>query len=317
MVSTNAAKSNDTAADYLTAARQAGRECHAAARDYLSRGWSALALCPPDHTGVGKTHGQHCTSPGKAPFGPWKKFQTELPTLRDLDDKWRGNCLLNVGIALGPVSGLVRVDEDGEQGRQFLLKVSGGDLPDTLEMTSGGDGRGLLYTIPAGVGLRPTHHLGDKVHEGLSLLGQGSQTVLPPSRHASGRRYVWRPGHGPDEIKPAPAPAWLVTLMSASGGTSKNRMAALDDAEVIPEGKRGTVLASLAGSMRRRGMTAREIAAALLVVNERCEPPLEEDQVRGIAESIARYKPAEVPDGRGAPRQRHGHSTITFSLEVS
>jgi P4 family phage/plasmid primase-like protien len=61
----------------------------------------------------------------------------------------------------------------------------------------------------------------------------------------------------------------------------------------IPHKKRNKTLTSLAGSMRRRGMEEEELAVALLAVNERrCDPPLEEDEVRGIARSIARYEPA-------------------------
>jgi putative DNA primase/helicase len=61
----------------------------------------------------------------------------------------------------------------------------------------------------------------------------------------------------------------------------------------IPEGHRNDTLMSLAGTMRRRGMEAEEIEAALLVTNnKRCNPPLAEDEVRMIASSVCRYKPA-------------------------
>jgi putative DNA primase/helicase len=60
----------------------------------------------------------------------------------------------------------------------------------------------------------------------------------------------------------------------------------------IPEGRRNATLASLAGSMRRRGMTREEIEGAILVANRRrCRPPLDDEEVRRIAESIARYEP--------------------------
>ena len=65
--------------------------------------------------------------------------------------------------------------------------------------------------------------------------------------------------------------------------------------EAIPDGQRNITLASLAGSMRRRGMTEREVGAALLVVNaDRCMPPKPESEVLGIAKSVCRYSPAEV-----------------------
>jgi hypothetical protein len=63
--------------------------------------------------------------------------------------------------------------------------------------------------------------------------------------------------------------------------------------ERIPDGKRNGTLASLAGSMRRRGMDVEAIVAALLVSNaQRCDPPLPDDEVRAIAASVARYAPA-------------------------
>ncbi len=49
-------------------------QCLTAALDYLARGWSALALCPPDHSGVYEAHKDHCGAPGKAPLWPWKEF---------------------------------------------------------------------------------------------------------------------------------------------------------------------------------------------------------------------------------------------------
>jgi putative DNA primase/helicase len=58
-------------------------------------------------------------------------------------------------------------------------------------------------------------------------------------------------------------------------------------------GQRNNTLTSLAGTMRRRGMGAEEIEAALFVTNnKRCDPPLPEDEVMTIVASVCRYKPA-------------------------
>ena len=56
--------------------------------------------------------------------------------------------LVLLGIALGPVSGAVRIDAEGEGANRQLLELSGGDLPPTPEFRSGridGTGRGILY----------------------------------------------------------------------------------------------------------------------------------------------------------------------------
>lgn len=63
---------------------------------------------------------------------------------------------------------------------------------------------------------------------------------------------------------------------------------------IIPSGTRNPALTSLAGSMRRRGMTEEAILAALLEENRlRVRPPLDVSEVRRIAASIARYDPAD------------------------
>ncbi len=65
---------------------------------------------------------------------------------------------------------------------------------------------------------------------------------------------------------------------------------------VIPEGSRNSTLTSLAGAMRKKGSSVEAIIMALQVDNEqRCEPPLETDEVATIAESVSRYKPTEIP----------------------
>jgi hypothetical protein len=137
----------------------------------------------------------------------------------------------------------------------------------------------------------------------LRLLGLGSQTVMPPSRHKdAGRRYAWVPGRGPDDVEPALAPAWVVGLMRADGARTEGKprgrgAGAVADGGRIRESYRNSTLTSLAGSMRRRGMTKEAIRAALLAENaQRCDPPLDPAEVEGIAESVAKY-----PPGGGGP----------------
>jgi hypothetical protein len=309
-VTTETYKANgatDHAGDYLRQRQSDGRACLEAALDYLVRGWSALAICTPDHVGVGSTHGKQCKHMGKAPWGPWKEYQTTLPTEEELRRKWKDNPQLNVGMTLGGITGLIGLDVDEDGGEELLRRLSKGDLPPTLEFSSG-KGRRLLYRVPPGVRLRPTPKPGgEEVEAGeLRLLGLGSQTVMLPSRHkTSGRCYAWKPGHGPGEIDPPIAPKWVIDLMREQKGKgSAGRAAPLGAGEKIRERKRNSTLTSWAGSMRRPGFGEEAIFAALMIENEaRCDPPLDEDEVRSIARSIAGYEPfkgkATGQDGTG------------------
>jgi hypothetical protein len=64
--------------------------------------------------------------------------------------------------------------------------------------------------------------------------------------------------------------------------------------KIIPQGERDATLTSIAGSMRRRGMTAEEMLPSLLAINQgRCRSPLSDEQVEKIARSVERYAPAK------------------------
>src|SRR5262249_44588851 len=128
----------------------------------------------------------------------------------------------NVGLALGAI---VRIDIEGPEARGRLAEISGGDLPPTLEFNSGradGTGEGWLYALPPDLRLRTSK-------EGLPLGGElrlqalGAQTVLPPSRHPSGRLYAWKPGHGIQDTALAPAPDWLLAMLRDKGNRPKKR----------------------------------------------------------------------------------------------
>ncbi|MEA3272769.1 MAG: phage/plasmid primase, P4 family, partial [Patescibacteria group bacterium] len=63
----------------------------------------------------------------------------------------------------------------------------------------------------------------------------------------------------------------------------------------IPEGQRAITLMRFAGSMRRPGLSFDEILAALHQVNQnRCIPPVSQQQLEGIARSCENYGPADT-----------------------
>src|SRR5438094_133742 len=80
------------------------------------RGWPALALCPPDHVGVGKKHAKTCDSRGKMPLVRWKGYQERLPSEADVRGWWGTWPNANVGVALGGPGRLARLDVDGPLG---------------------------------------------------------------------------------------------------------------------------------------------------------------------------------------------------------
>jgi hypothetical protein len=91
------------------------------------------------------------------------------------------------------------------------------------------------------------------------------------------------------------APDWLIALCT------KKQLVNLNDSnagqgQLVPEGQRNHTLASKAGTMRRAGFSPDAIFEALAALNrESCQPPLAEQEVRSIANSIGKYLPVKEP----------------------
>src|SRR5262249_5211293 len=136
----------DAAEEHRRQRLRDGAGCLAAALDYLRRGWPVTCCCPPDHIGVrlvNPDHARTCTSWGKTPWHRWKDLQERLPTEAEVRKWWRRLPTGNVGVALGGISRLVRVDVDGARGAALLAELARGDLPATLEFRRGAVSRGL------------------------------------------------------------------------------------------------------------------------------------------------------------------------------
>jgi hypothetical protein len=87
--------------------------------------------------------------------------------------------------------------------------------------------------------------------------------------------------------------------------------------DVIPDGRRNTVLTSLAGTARDRGGTEAEIYAFINRVNgDRCDPPLDDDEVRNIARSVAQYEPKNAPKKTADPNRTPGPGTRSPIVEA-
>jgi hypothetical protein len=230
-----------------------GADCLAAALDYLALGWSVLPLA------------------GKIPRVGWKRLQespADTDTAKGWWEKWP---TANVGMALGvPSCPLVGIDIDGAEGERLLQEASGGDLPTTLEFTRGPNSRRLLYRIPDGEKFRPMPAIpGTGEHSELRFMAKGSQTVLPPSLHASGDRYSWEPGHGPDDIDAAPAPTWLrERLLDKGGGVAPTNGAAHQYEPLTPllRARVGAYLNELPRSIQTKNGSAALMRAARSVV---------------------------------------------------
>lgn len=251
---------------------QSQDEIRTAAHAYAARGWSVIPVEPR----------------GKRPIVAWLEFQRRQAEPDEIDAWFRRWPDANVAIVTGHVSGLVVVDVDaGHGGFESLeqLEREPGRLPASVVAVTGGGGRHLYFAHPREslrnrVGVRP----------GIDLRAEGGCVVAPPSVHPSGRRYVWEAGHGPDEHRLAKLPSWFLDLLRqpARRGHSLEHWRQLL-AEGVDEGERNATLASLTGHLLWRGVDPSVSLELLLGWNRlRCRPPLPDEEVARVVQSIAR-----------------------------
>jgi hypothetical protein len=227
-----------------------------------------------------------CDSVGKHPLTAHgvKDATTAEATIQGW---WREYPKANIGIATGKVSDLIVLDVDPRHGgleslRQF--EVENGSLPKVPAVRTGGGGFHFYFKYLPGLGNRVG------LLPGIDVKSDGGYVVYPGSRHKSGRQYRWLYGRTPRKVSTAPFPAALLKLTK-----SRTSAIATESESTILEGKRNATLASLAGTMRSRGMTEEAIEAALLEDNaRRCNPPLQDAEVRNIAHSVSRYAPSDI-----------------------
>ena len=196
----------------------------------------------------------------------------------------------NIGIPTGAVNGLVVVDVDYAAGEESLGRMTDkyGPLPATKKVKTG-NGYQLYFRHPGGKVKSAARFC--REYPNVDSRGDGGYVVAPPSLHYSGVRYTVDRST-PSEL--AEMPGWLPELINAKPSKTQLSIVANDG---IPDGSRNCKLASVAGSMRARGMTLEAIEAALLTTNEQqCNPPLPDDEVRAIARSIANYPPGSPND---------------------
>jgi len=243
----------------------------AAALWYAKRGWPVFP-CRPEAKEPLTEHGLLDATTDIASIQAW----------------WQRWSRANVAIATGAKAGFFVLDVDPQHDGDFSLDSllsEHGSLPDTIEALTGGGGRHLLFKHPGGY----IKSRGLPGYPGIDVKGDGGYIIAAPSIHpGTGRAYAWELSSRPDEVALADAPDWLLRLAQEPGGNGHRNEPI---PERITEGERNTVLTSLAGSLRRRGLSPEVILATLLSINEsQCAPPLAEVEVRRIAASVTRYE---------------------------
>jgi len=230
-----------------------------------------------------------------------------------IEDWWRRWPTANVAIACG-AAGLLVVDVDvkdeapGRASWRWLVEQLGPELEQTACARTPSGGWHYYFRTSRS-------DLGSSVGElapGIDVRARGGYVLAPPSRGVDGAAYRWLDDRGLERLAELPA-ALAARLLDPKPSSSAGPLCDDGSAPVIPAGRRNETLFGDGAAMRRRGQGRAEIAAALEQTNKRCEPPLGEEELARIIESVIGYRPGQ-PQERSLPQTDAGNSELFAGL---
>lgn len=186
-------------------------------------------------------------------------------------------CVLDIDIKKG---------RNGEIGLKQLEEELGA-LPHTLRANTPSGGYHLFFEVSTEL-----HSSASKLAPDVDVRGEGGYVVCAPSSTVLGD-YVFEDEDMPIERLPD---AWVKRIVEIYGKKSRTARAPGTPDAVIGEGSRNDHLYRLGCAMRGKGASHRTILEMLIIENdERCHPPLDEPEVKAIAESAASHLPPPPP----------------------
>lgn len=288
----------------------------------------------------------NCRSPGKHPRT--KNGLLDATNDATIQAKWaKAWPQANVAVATGEANGIVVVDIDPRHGGSDSMRSieeQYGELPETVEVETGGGGLHLYFRYPASAKV----HSRNGWRPGVDIKADGGYVIVPPSNHASGGKYRCAEGRGTSEINIAEIPEWLLPLLPGNDDEQpkspqgRGQWAPPDGHALLlqraqqyvakagsaDEGTRNDGAFKLAGHVA--AFTAEdgsrlsdcEIVEILRPWNMRNSPPLDDDELQKcVANALKNGKPREVkevkaPKGRKKPKKKEPDIANYEQIEV-
>jgi hypothetical protein len=255
-------------------ASQNGKTKEEWAATYCGLGWRLILLFRESKQPVGDDWQHHASS--------------DPATVRE----WlRRRPAYNLGVKLGPDSGVIDLECDSPEAEAELVLLLGEEIARSAPRYRSVRGTHRLFAWAEGLP-RPDnavfHWKGIELRTGNG--DRAAMSALPPSTHPSGAAYEWVVPPDGTPLVPLP-PEVVAKLAAGEPSAARDKPPPPGDDEDIPEGRRHTTLLSIAGRLREFGLSVEEIRAALAEINRRrCRPPLPDNELDRLARSMGNYE---------------------------
>jgi hypothetical protein len=296
--------------------RDKGSTVKEVALDLARRGFAVFPVHYMNPSGQCSCGKQDCDDAGKHPMTP-NGFKDSSTDPAEIVRLFRGSrSAANLAVATGPASGVWVLDEDGPEGMEVVeeLQRQHGTFPPTVSSLTGRaeGGRHRFFRYPVGVEIKSRNKITLPGYGKVSIdiRGSGGYAILPPSNHASGRRYTWE--HDPDSTPIVEAPDWLVGLVVGNGKPAETIvttptatetsltftvLAPVEDlatAPGAPKGQRHATALRLIGGAIGRGIDPVVVAQHAVEWARRCSPAMDETEVLKIVSDLGRKQAISI-----------------------
>ncbi|MFC1758617.1 AAA family ATPase [Planctomycetota bacterium] len=282
-----------------------------AAKDYGDAGFRVVILYGVTENGACTCHkGSDCPNPGKHPrLNGWPEAATADPV--DIETQFNAYPESNVGVRLGPTSGIVDVEFDCDEGKETARELLS-DIETPTYTSARSTHR--IFRYPDGLAIDKAVVKARGLEMRFGIEERGSQSVFPPSRHASGVPYQWMQGLSMDDCEFAPFPDCLADLVKSyerppepTNGqmvfTMQDDSETLENAMGAGLGERNARLCQLVGRHLSRNGPDEQLLPLALAWNQRCSPPKDEAEITKSVLALAERE-MEKASGTAAQRQR-------------
>lgn len=233
---------------------------------YCSRGWPIFPLywLEGDQCSCGSAK---CKSPGKHPLiaGGFKSASADVTQVQAWHSQWpKANWGMRTGAGHSGGAGILVIDIDAKSDGYKtweLLRDENPGLIETITVETGGGGMHLWFVYPPDMDIRSGAGV---LGNGVDIRANGGYVLVPPSKTTKDYRFSFNPIDTPLES----CPSWMLTKLN--GRITTHRLpAGIRIGSEIPEGVRHQSLITMAGSMKRVGMTPEEILSSLTTLREK------------------------------------------------
>ena len=250
----------------------------------------------------------------KEPMVPWKKYQTELPTEKEVREWFVEWPDANIALVTGKVSGVTVIDIDGPQGMEIMDEL----LPESIKtptVRTPKGGRHLHFQYDP----RLVSRSRDLVD--IDTKNDGGLVTLPPSVGQNGNPYVWLDSFNITNLPLAQVPESYINAVSKNQD-SRYPARRVEDIDVaFTKGMRDETLFHISHTLVKGGMQPENVEKVLIQLAGSCVPPFPKREalikVRSAVERAFRSErnlPQEIKDWIGVTSGVFSVSDIYSSM---